>query len=82
MNVQSSFVTWPLYRLQVPGAPLDVAIAQTVAVGSTNVMMAGGCEPFCSWNSELTVDDIELAIEMVSRGLEHQRTLCTLKRPA
>ncbi|WIA41068.1 hypothetical protein OEZ86_004702 [Tetradesmus obliquus] len=49
---------------QVPGAPLDMAVAQIKAVGSTNVMMGGGCEPFCLWNSELTVDDIEFAIEL------------------
>uniref|UniRef100_A0A383WHX7 FAD-binding PCMH-type domain-containing protein n=1 Tax=Tetradesmus obliquus TaxID=3088 RepID=A0A383WHX7_TETOB len=49
---------------QVPGAPLDMAVAQIKAVGSTNVMMGGGCEPFCMWNSELTVDDIEFAIEL------------------
>lgn len=37
---------------------------QIEAVGSTGKMMAGGCEPFCLWNSELTVDDIEFAIEL------------------
>lgn len=26
--------------------------------------MAGACEPFCAWNSEITFDDIELAIEL------------------
>jgi hypothetical protein len=38
--------------------------AQAVAVGSTNKMMTGGCEPFCVWNSELTTDDVEFAIEL------------------
>lgn len=47
-----------------PGAPLNIAIPQAVGVGSTNVMMAGGCEPYCLWNSELTVDDNEFAIEL------------------
>lgn len=37
---------------------------QVKAVGSTNKMMAGGCEPFCVWNSELTTDDVEMAIEL------------------
>jgi hypothetical protein len=37
---------------------------QIKAVGPTGRMMAGGCEPFCLWNSELTVDDIEMAIEL------------------
>lgn len=27
-------------------------------------MMAGGCEPFCVWNSDLTTDDVEFAIEL------------------
>jgi hypothetical protein len=27
-------------------------------------MMGGGCEPFCVWNSEMTTDDIEMAIEL------------------
>jgi hypothetical protein len=26
--------------------------------------MTGGCEPFCVWNSELTTDDVEFAIEL------------------
>lgn len=33
-------------------------------MGSTNKMMGGGCEPFCVWNSDLTTDDIEFAIEL------------------
>jgi hypothetical protein len=46
--------------------PLVVACCcrQVKAVGSTNKMMAGGCEPFCVWNSELTTDDVEMAIEL------------------
>jgi hypothetical protein len=43
---------------------LLLLLLQVKAVGSTNVMMGGGCEPFCMWNSELTVDDIEFAIEL------------------
>jgi hypothetical protein len=43
---------------------LPMLLLQMKAVGSTNVMMAGGCEPFCLWNSEVTVDDIEFAIEL------------------
>lgn len=27
-------------------------------------MMGGGCEPFCVWNSEMTTDDVEMAIEL------------------
>lgn len=48
----------------VPGAPLAASIAQVHAVGSTNKIMSGGCEPFCVWNSELTVDEVAFAIEL------------------
>lgn len=44
-------------------APIFVC-SQIKAVGSTNKIMAGGCSPFCLWNSEMTVDDIEFAIEL------------------
>jgi hypothetical protein len=37
---------------------------QVKAIGSTNKMMSGGCEPFCVWNSEVTTDDVEMAIEL------------------
>eukprot|EP00879_Flechtneria_rotunda_P014072 GHRR01014702.1.p1 GENE.GHRR01014702.1~~GHRR01014702.1.p1 ORF type:complete len:461 (+),score=131.27 GHRR01014702.1:498-1880(+) len=61
-----AYLKWASKSLlpQVPGAPLDLAVAQVHAVGSTNKMMGGGCTPYCLWESELSVDDIEFAIEL------------------
>eukprot|EP00878_Enallax_costatus_P027539 GHUV01029665.1.p1 GENE.GHUV01029665.1~~GHUV01029665.1.p1 ORF type:complete len:405 (+),score=109.11 GHUV01029665.1:2150-3364(+) len=61
-----AYLRWGVKDLlpHINGAPLDVALPQKYAVGSTNKMMGGACEPFCAWNSEVTFDDIELAIEL------------------
>lgn len=49
---------------QAPQHCWHVLFLQAKALGSTNKMMGGGCEPFCVWNSDLTTDDIEFAIEL------------------
>lgn len=36
---------------------------QPVAVGSTNKIAGGGCEPECAWDNDMAVDDIAFAIE-------------------
>jgi hypothetical protein len=43
---------------------LPCSALQKGAIGSTNLMMAGGCEPYCVWNSDITTDDVEFAIEL------------------